>query len=398
MLTQRKRYWAEVNLDAICYNFEQIRARLCENTKICCVVKANAYGHGAVCLAQLYEGLGADFFAVSNIEEAIQLRENGINKPVLILGYTPAECVELLEKYDISQSVFSAEYAESIANKAMEMGLKIKIHIKLDTGMGRIGFDAKNNSCVEQVCNICKNKSFIPEGIFTHFAIADGGNDGAEYTKMQFEHFTNTVTELENMGVSFAIRHCANSATIADYPEYQLDMVRAGIVLYGLQPSQDVLHPLDLKETLCLKAIISQVKALKKGDSVSYGCTFTADKDMVIATVPAGYADGYWRSNSQNGAYLLVQGKKAPIVGRVCMDQLMIDVTGIDNVSAGDIVTVMGTDGTEKIDAESLAVLNDTIGYEILCSIGERVPRVYKKDNEVIAVKDSIVSVGLITE
>ena len=398
MLTQRKRYWAEVNLNAVCYNFKQIKSELHKDTKICCVVKANAYGHGAVCLAPLYQNLGADFFAVSNIEEALQLRENGITKPILILGYTPAECVDLLVKYDISQSVFSAEYAESLAEQAKFLNVKIKIHIKLDTGMGRIGFDCKHGECVEEVYEVCRNDAFVTEGIFTHFAIADGGEDGKAYTKKQFECFKDMVDLLEQKGITFAVKHCANSATIADFPEYQLDMVRAGVVLYGLQPSQDVLHPLDLKETICLKAIISQVKVLKKGDSVSYGCTFTADKDMVVATVPAGYADGYWRSNSQNGAYLLVHGKKAPILGRVCMDQLMIDVTDVENVSAGDIVTVMGKDGNEKIDAEDLAVLNHTIGYEILCAIGERVPRIYKKDGKIIAVKDSIVSAGLITE
>lgn len=398
MLTQRKRYWAEVDLDAICHNFEQVKAKVNKDTKICCVVKANAYGHGAVCLAPLYENLGADFFAVSNIEEALQLRENGIRKPILILGYTPADCVDLLAKHNISQSVFSDEYAEKLAFCAEEKKVKIKIHIKLDTGMGRIGFDAKHDSCSEAILKICQKPVFDPEGIFTHFALADGGKGGVSYTGMQYDNFMRTVNELERAGVKFAIRHCANSATIADFPEYQLDMVRAGIVLYGLQPSEEVQNPLDLKETLCLKAVISQIKILKKGDSVSYGCTFTADRDMKIATVPAGYADGYWRSNSKNGAYLLVNGHRAPIVGRVCMDQLMVDVSEIETIRVGDVVTVMGTEGVEKIDAEALARLNHTIGYEILCAVGERVPRIYKKGQEIVAVKDSIVSAGLITE
>ncbi len=394
MIGQRKRFWAEVDMDAVADNFSQIRSRIKKQTKICCVIKANAYGNGAVQLARFYEKAGADFFAVSNIEEALQLRLNGIGKPVLIMGYTPADCAEILAKNNISQAVFSEEYAQQLAEEARKKSVRLKIHIKLDTGMGRIGFDCKHGDYyIKALLTVCKQDVFETEGIFTHFANADSGEGGAAYTKMQFTLFCEATEKLKESGVTFAIRHCANSATMLDYPEYQLDMVRAGIILYGLQPAAEILNPLPLKETLSLKSVVSQVKTVQKGDCISYGCTFKAPYDMRVATISGGYADGYWRSNGKNGACVLVHGKRAPILGRICMDQMVVDVTNIEDAKQDDVVTVMGAEQKERIGAEELAELNGTIGYEIICAVGERVPRFYKQGGEIVAIRDSIINV-----
>lgn len=392
---QRKRFWAEVDLDKAKLNFIKIREALSENTKLCCVVKANAYGHGAVKLASLYQSLGADFFAVSNIEEAMQLRENNIDKPILILGYTSAECAEILVEYNISQAVFSLEYAEKLNKFAVKCGKKVKIHIKLDSGMGRLGFSCKHNMSDVTELNHAYIASSLPyletEGVFTHFAVADEGENGREYTEKQLESFEFAVSYLERMGVKFDIKHVSNSAAISDYREHNMNMVRAGIVLYGENPSDDIENQLELEPVMSLKAVVSQVKTVEKGDSLSYGRTYVAESIRKIATVPVGYADGFRRSNSEGG-FVIVKGKKAPIVGRVCMDQLMIDVTDIDGVEEDEIVTIMGKDGNESVTAVDLAKLGGTINYEVLCAVGERVPRFYIKDGKTVSVKDNIVS------
>jgi len=392
---QRKRFWAEIDLDAARHNFIKIREALSENTRLCCVVKANAYGHGAVQLATLYQELGADFFAVSNIEEAMQLRKYCINQPILILGYTPAECAEILAQYNISQAVFSLEYAQKLNKFAQEAGEKIKIHIKLDSGMGRLGFSCKHNMEDTPELNHAYMACCLPyletEGVFTHFAVADDGDDGEEYTKKQYQSFEYGVNWLKNMGVNFEIKHISNSAAISDYSEFQLDMVRAGIVLYGENPSEDIETKLDLKPVMSLKAVVSQVKTIDAGDSVSYGRTYVAERPTKIATVPVGYADGFRRSNA-NGGVVAVHGKLVPIVGRVCMDQVMIDVSSIDEIAEGDLVTIMGVDGAVSVTAGDIAKQNNTINYEVLCAVGERVPRFYVKDGEIVSVKDNIIS------
>ncbi len=393
-ISKRKRFWAEIDMNAAEKNFNIIRSKLKEETKLCCVVKANAYGHGAVYLSKLYERLGADFFAVSNIEEAMQLRNNGITAPILILGYTPASCASILAENNISQSVFSYSYAKELAKSAVAEGVCVKIHIKLDSGMGRIGFDCIHNSeaMVSYVAEVCGMAGLVPEGIFTHFAVADEGSDGAEFTKVQYERFINAARLLEARGVSFEIKHCANSATTFEYPEYHLDMVRVGVVLYGLAPSHKVRGCEELTPVMSLKSVISMIKEIDAGDTVSYGCTYVADKKTKIATVPVGYADGFWRSNAENGTQMLVRGQRVNIVGRVCMDQLMLDVTGAKGVREGDYITVIGADKGEVITADELARNNGTIGYEMICAIGERVPRFYIKDHEIVFVKDNIVS------
>ena len=393
-ISKRKRFWAEIDMNAAENNFNLIKSKLKSGTKLCCVVKANAYGHGAVYLSKLYEKLGADFFAVSNIEEAMQLRNNGISTPILILGYTPTSCASILAENNISQSVFSLSYAKELSKSAKADGVNVKIHIKLDSGMGRIGFDCihENDKMLEGIADVCNMEGLVSEGVFTHFAVADEGVDGAEFTKLQYERFSKAIDELSNRGINFKIKHCANSATTFEYPEYHLDMVRVGVVLYGVAPSHKVRGCEDLVPVMSLKSVISMIKEIEEGDTVSYGCTFKAEKKTKIATAPVGYADGFWRSNAENGTQMLIRGQRVNIVGRVCMDQLMLDVTDVKGVREGDYITLIGVDREESITADDLAKNNGTIGYEMICSIGERVPRFYIKDHDIVYVKDNIVS------
>ena len=393
-ISKRKRFWAEIDMNAAEKNFNIIKSKLSTNTKLCCVVKANAYGHGAVYLSKLYETLGADYFAVSNIEEAMQLRNNGIKAPILILGYTPTSCASILAENNISQSVFSYSYAKELSKCATTDGVNVKIHIKLDSGMGRIGFDSIHDveKTVDTIVDVCNMDGIVHEGIFTHFALADDGIDGKEFTQLQYERFVNITDKLLSRGVNFEIKHCANSATTFEYPEYHLDMVRVGIVLYGVAPSRRVRECDDLTPVMSLKSVISMIKEIEEGDTVSYGCTFTAEKKTKIATAPVGYADGFWRSNATNGTQMLIRGQRVNIVGRVCMDQLMLDVTDVKGVREGDYITLIGTDKGETITADELAENNGTIGYEMICAIGERVPRFYIKDHDIVFVKDNIVS------
>ena len=390
----RKRFWAEIDMDAARENFLHIRSRLNSETRLCCVVKANAYGHGALYLSRLYEELGADTFAVSNIEEAMQLRKGGIKGDILILGYTPAECAEYLLEYRLIQTVYSYEYAQSLSKCVLEndANARLTVHIKLDTGMGRLGFRCRNEAELNEVVAASRLGGLYAEGVFTHFALADGGESGTEYTDGQYKAFKNAVSALEERGVHFDVKHCSNSAALLDFNGYGMNMVRAGIVLYGLVPSSDIRAEHTLKPVMSLRAIVSLVKEIDKGDALSYGCTFVADKKMKIATVPVGYADGYLRANGKNKMYMLVRGKRAPIVGRICMDQLMLDVTDIDGVCMGDTVTVIGRDGEEEISAYSLAERNGTIPYEILCGVGERVPRMYMSHGKPVRIKDNIIS------
>lgn len=393
-ISKRKRFWAEIDMNAAEKNFNVIKSKLNKDTKLCCVVKANAYGHGAVYLSKLYEKLGADFFAVSNIEEAMQLRNNGISTPILILGYTPTSCASILAENNISQSVFSYSYAKELSKCASADGVKVKIHIKLDSGMGRIGFDCihKREEMLQSIVDVCNMQGLESEGVFTHFALADDGADGAEFTKLQYDRFISAIDGLKDRGIEFEIKHCANSATTFEYPEYHLDMVRVGVVLYGLAPSAKVRGCEELVPVMSLKSVISMIKEIEEGDTVSYGCTFKAEKKTKVATAPVGYADGFWRSNADNGTQMLIRGQRVNIVGRVCMDQLMLDVTNVKGVREGDYITLIGADKDEFISADELARNNNTIGYEIICAIGERVPRFYIKDHDIVFVKDNIVS------
>lgn len=389
MLTpMQNRTWAEVDIDAVKHNFKIIKNSISNNVKVCCVIKANAYGHGAIQLAKVYQENNADFLAVSNIEEALQLRNAGIFLPILILGFTDPKCAEILAVKNISQCVYSKEYGRSLSNNAVRCGVSVKVHIKLDTGMGRIGFKNSEDD-VEAIADICKMAGIIPEGIFTHFASADEGYKGKEYTVCQYTMFMNTISKLEEMNIRFEIRHCANSAAIFDYPEMHLDMVRAGIVLYGLQPSAEIHNKADLKPLLKFITLIDHIKTVKAGEHISYGRTYTADKERRIATIPIGYADGLWRANSSKGLEVKIGNSYAHIVGRICMDQCMIDITDIPEAKLGSSVTVYDVTGRNTVD--QIAKNNDTINYEIVCAIGERVPRVYKENNKIITIADNLI-------
>lgn len=381
----RRRTWAEIDMDAALYNFNIVKSYV--TSKICCVIKANAYGHGASELAKLYQDNGANFLAVSNIEEAMQLRNNGIVSPILILGYTPAGCASILAEHNISQCIYSYEYGKELSDAAAAAGVKVRIHLKLDTGMGRIGFLCRDTGASEldTALAVCRFGSLIPEGIFTHFAVADESSGGEEYTRTQYKCFVNGIGYLRDSGTDFEIRHCSNSAAIFDYPEYEMDMVRAGIVLYGLKPSGAVRRFPELKPVMSLRSVVSHIKNLSAGECVGYGRAYTASCERRIATVPIGYADGFWRSNGNQRYHLALNGRQAEIVGRVCMDQLMIDVSTIE-CSVGDIVDVFGTVKGNTVD--DIASVNGTINYEILCSVGERVPKAYIKDGKIVKWKD----------
>lgn len=387
----QKRTWAEIQVSSVKHNFEIIRQQVGNDVKICCVIKANAYGHGAVQLARVYEKLGADFFAVSNIEEAMQLRHSNITLPILILGYTDPRCALLLATNDISQCVFSEQYGERLAEQAIKDGCSVKIHIKLDTGMGRIGFPCRKEDQLPiiDISRVCRLQGLVPEGIFTHFASADEGNFGESFTKHQFMCFVKTIEELNSIGVNFQIRHCANSAAIFEYPEMHLDMVRAGVVLCGLQPSSELRNRGDLEQVMTLHSIITHIKTVEKEDSVSYGREYVAGEERRVATIPIGYADGLWRSNAKENLLIEIDGQFAPVIGRICMDQCLIDVTDLNNVQVGTQVTVYGL--TPKNSIDSIAKRNNTINYEIVCALGERVPRVHKEDETIVAIEDRIV-------
>ena len=371
------RTWAEISLHAARQNYRAVRNAVREDVKVCCVIKANAYGHGAVRLAGIYEEEGADYFAVSNIEEAVQLRAARIVKPILILGYTDPRCAALLAVNNISQCVYSRDYAAALSENAVREHVTVNIHIKIDTGMGRIGFVCRdgNDAGLNDAFEACSLPGLLPEGIFTHFASADEGENGRAYTMKQYECFRGAIGFLESKGITFSVRHCANSAAIFDYPETHMDMVRAGIVLYGYAPSDATLRTAPLAPLMTLKTVIDHVKTVKKGESVSYGRTFTADKDMRVGTIPIGYADGLWRSGSANGLCVKVEGQFAAVLGRICMDQCMIDITDIPAAKGRSVVTVYGKE--DEISPVRIAARAGSIPYEVLCAVGERVPRIY---------------------
>ena len=382
-----RRTWAEISLDNAAKNFRTIKKKV-GKVKLCCVIKADGYGHGAVTLAMLYEKLGADYFAVSNIDEAEELRLSGIKKPILILGYTPVSDAQRLSQLSITQTVFSAEYAESLARECESKEIKLKIHIGLDTGMSRIGYMVqefpRDNNSIEEIKRACLKPCFDAQGIFTHFCVSDCEEQGRDFTEKQFFNFTHTINSLKENNIEFDLVHCSNSGAIEDYPDTYSSMVRAGIILYGLAPSPELKDRLSLIPCMTLKTTVAHIKTLKKGASISYGRTYTAERDMKVATVPIGYADGFIRAYSKNG-YMIVGGKRADILGRICMDQTMIDVTDID-VKVGDEVIVFGDGSSGERTADDLAVCADTINYEVVCNISKRVPRFYVKHEKVTEV------------
>ena len=367
------RTWAQIDHDALINNFNIIRQRVA-GSKIMSVVKADGYGHGAIEVAKTLVEAGTDWLAVSNIEEALQLRSAKITKPILVLGCTPAEYASVLGAADITQTVYCPQYAEELSAEAQKAGVTVNAHIKLDTGMHRIGFDAYTQEGVAEAIKACGLKGIAVKGAFTHFASSDkDGDEDGSYTKEQFDRFIKATQKMKEQGIKLELCHCSNSAATLTLPHASLDMVRAGIILYGLSPSQEkVLEGFKPVMTLC--SAVSMVKTLKAGQDISYGRAFTAPKDMQVATLPVGYADGYLRGYT--GSRVLINGGYGTVIGRVCMDQLMIDVTDL-NVKMGDKAVLFGTDGNLNLPVEELAQQAKTINYESVCLISKRVTRVH---------------------
>lgn len=378
------RVTANVDLDAIRSNILNTRKILEANTMILTIIKADGYGHGAVPIAKALNDI-VDGFGIAIIEEGIELRRAGINKPLLILGYTPKEQYHLLVEYSITQTIFQKSAAYELSKEALRQNKKAKIHIKLDTGMTRIGFDDDLDSLMS-IVEIATYEGIEIEGIFSHFACADESDKTSAYKQLQ--RYLAFVDKLEAKGVYIPIKHIANSAGIIDMPDARLNMVRSGICTYGLYPSGEVnKEAISLKPALEIKTHVSYVKEVEPGVGVSYGSTYVTDKKTTIATIPVGYGDGYPRQLSSKGR-VLIHGKTAPIIGRVCMDQFMVDVTEIENVEQGDVVTIIGREGEEFISVEEVADMAYSFNYEFICNIGKRVPRIYFKNNQIYEIRD----------
>lgn len=369
------RVWKEIKLDAVKNNVKNIRGLLKDGVRLLAVIKADAYGHGAVEVAQslLFDG-GADYFGVATYGEAEQLRRAGINTPVLILGAVFDDEYAELVKDDITLTVFDFDTAKKLSDTAKKLGKTAKIHIKIDTGMARIGF-LPSEDAVEEIIKISKLDGIEIEGMFSHFAKADEADKMP--TRVQFEKFMFIKNELLKKGIQIPICHICNSAGIIDFPEYHLDMVRSGIITYGCYPSDFVnKDALKLESAMSFKSRVVHIKTVEKGTSVSYGGTFTAKEKMKIATVSAGYADGYSRLLS-NKADVIINGVRCRVLGRVCMDQLMIDATHLKNINLGDEVILFGKSGNNKVTVEETAEIMGTINYEVMCGLSRRVPGVY---------------------
>lgn len=366
--------WAEIDLSAIAHNMAELRRVTKSSAKMMAIVKANGYGHGAVPVSQVALKNGAEYLGVAILNEAIELRNAGITAPILILGFTPREHAAEAVKADVTQTVYNFKGALAIGEAALKLGKVAKVHIKVDTGMGRLGLAANNNS-IDEILNIAKLPGIELEGMFTHFAVSDIRDKN--YTNEQFEKFMELDSQLRLRGLQIPIRHTANSAAIIDLPYAHLDMVRAGVSLYGLYPSDEVeKEKVELKPALGFKARIANVKVVPSGISISYGRTYVTDRETVVATVPVGYADGYTRLYS-NKTSVLIKGRRVPVIGRVCMDQFMIDVTGVPEVEIDNEVVLIGQQGDQNVSADELAGLIGTINYEVVCMVSPRVPRLY---------------------
>lgn len=367
------RTYVRVDLEAIRHNIKEAKRKIKPGTKIMAIVKADAYGHGAVPVADALRDL-VDAYGVAVIEEALELRKHGFGQMILILGYTPKSRYEELVLHDISQTVYTLSMAEELNETAKRLNKKARVHIKLDTGMGRLGF-APTEDSVEEVAKISSLSHIAIEGMFSHFARAD--ETSLEPAKEQLEKYRYFWQLLEQRGITIPVKHIANSASIMRFPEAHLDMVRSGITTYGLYPSEEVeKEAMDLRPAMEWKSVISYLKEVEGGTPISYGGTYVAPDKRMIATVPIGYADGLKRDLSNKGR-VLIRGKYAPIVGRICMDQFMVDVTEIKEAREGDTVTIFGRDGKNSISVEEISGLSHSFNYEYVCGITKRVPRQY---------------------
>lgn len=385
MQYQYNRTWAEIDLDNLHHNFAVIQQHVAPGTKILAVIKADAYGHGAVPLAQLYTQMGADYLAVATLDEAIQLRNAHIATPILILGHTPCENAGELIRHQVTQTVYDMEDAKRLSDIAQQQGGRVRVHIKIDTGMSRIGVmyqdSQRDKNAIDTVRAICQLPGLEPEGIFTHFAVADEAGDPFTFT--QFQQFTDLIDQLAAEGITFPIRHCSNSGAILNYPQMHLDMVRAGLILYGVFPTNAV-EDFDLRPAMSLKTTVANVKYVEKGTTVSYGRKYTAGRRIQLATIPVGYADGISRVLSGRIS-VIVKGTLAPVVGNICMDQCMVDISDIPGVKIGDEVTIFGGNGDRWNLLNRLADAWGTINYEVLCQVSKRIPRIYLQDGKPVS-------------
>ena len=381
MKSTLKRTWAEINLDNLAYNYKKIREYIGKDVKFLGVVKADAYGHGAVQVSKHLQELGADYLAVSSIDEAMELRINGITMPILILGHTPREQVDRLICFNITQAVTCEAKAIEYSEEAVKYGGTLKVHIKVDSGMSRLGYICEGDYFehgVDGICDACRLPGLDAEGIFTHFAVSDEeGDECMEYTKHQFKLFTDVVSAVEEkLGRKFKLRHCANTGATVDYPETYLDMVRPGLLLYGYG---DFAKRLGLKPIMTMKTTVSTIKIYPEGTKISYGGLYTTEKKTRIGVVPYGYADGFLRTLSNRYSVLTKNGP-APVRGRICMDMCMIDLTDKPGVGVGDEIEIFGPSNP----IERMAEIADTIPYEIVCAVSKRVHRVYLSDGKVV--------------
>ena len=383
-LTLEKHCWAEIDLTALRENYEYIRRTV--GGPVCAVVKADAYGHGDNVIARVLQEAGAAGFAVSSLGEGRHLRRGGITTPILILGYADPTYAAVLAANDLITTCYSTEYAQALSAAAVKAGVKVKVHLKIDTGMGRIGFAVRSgfDETIHELEALYTLPGLDICGVFQHFAVADSNTPAdTAYTDEQHALFARVVARLQADGFATGTVHCANSAAQLRHPEWRHDMTRAGIILYGLDPSDDVRFPA-LQPVMSLKCVVTFVKDLQPGQSVSYGRTFTAERPMRVATVCVGYADGYPRRLSGGLGVMNIHGHAAPVVGRVCMDQTMLDVTDIPDVKMGDEVTVFGPGGGDT--ADTIAAKTQTINYEIVCGLARRVPRVYKENGKICEI------------
>ena len=379
-----QRTWVEIDLSALAANFRAVKAKV-GDAAVMAVVKADAYGHGVEQVAHTLAQAGADWFGVSNLEEALQLRALGHTLPILILGYTPPQEAAALCRHAVTQALFSPDYAQALSDAAAAAGVRVPVHLKLDCGMNRIGF-ALTGEGLRQAAEACRLPGLAVDGVFTHLQSADfGGDPDGAVTRGQVDRFLSAVETLQEQGIAFRWRHCCNSAGSIAWQGLQLDMVRAGISLYGLAPSPACAGAVAEHPAMQCRTAITMVKDIPAGEAVGYSRTYIAPAPRRVATVCIGYADGYLRAFS-NKACMLVHGKRAPVIGNVCMDQAMLDVTGIDNVQPGDIATVFGRDGDSFLSLDELADWAGTIHYELACLISRRVPRVYYHDGRMVHV------------
>lgn len=386
----RQRAWAEISLDALSHNVHAIRSQLAAGTAYCAVVKADAYGHGEEIICGKLHEIGVRFYAVSSFEEAVRVRKWCPDSEILILGYTSPECAPALAELNILQAVVSGEYAAALGASA-EAQRPVRCHIKLDTGMGRIGVRTDDRTaCLAEIEAILGQNNLRTEGLFTHFAAADEDDeDNIAYTNRQEAALFDIYDALRERGVHLPHVHCMNSAAICYRNQPRSTLARAGIIMYGLKPNAALAMPLDLQPVLSLRSRISHIKTVEPGTCISYGRTFRTEETRRIATVTIGYADGYSRLLSGRGE-VLVNGVRCPITGRICMDQLMIDVSAVPDARIGSVVTLIGQDGTDCITADEAAGLYGTIGYEVVCGISKRVPRIFT-DHGTIVHEDSLV-------